>query len=249
MPNDKTAPTGRVTFTVPLGDVQFADSGSEPGARTMRGHAAVFDRASHDLGGFRTKIAKGAFDRVLDGDPDVHLVWDHDTRYTLARTKNKTLELRADPYGLHTWAHMAPTSYAEDLAVLMERGDIDQMSFACDIGADEWFEDDEGEITRTITEVSALYDVTICAQGAFPQTDSQLVASMKDAPDILASAKEAGRVERRATSEEVAPSAGSEETSAAQADPADAEVVADGQPDLVAFKRQAKTRFLTVTSP
>jgi len=64
------------------------------------------------------------------------------------------------------------------------------MSFACDIGADTWTESGE-EITRTIEEVSALYDVTVCAQGAFPQTDSRLAAD-------LASAIEAGRVQGRA---------------------------------------------------
>lgn len=73
----------------------------------------------------------------------------------------------------------------------MERGDVDQMSFACDIGADTWTQTGEGDtadVTRTITEVSGLYDVTVCAQGAFPQTDSSLAAD-------LASAKEAGRVQ------------------------------------------------------
>jgi HK97 family phage prohead protease len=65
----------------------------------------------------------------------VHLVIDHDTRYVLARTKNNSLELREDPYGLHMWARMAKTTYAEDLAMLMEGGYVDQMSFACDIGS------------------------------------------------------------------------------------------------------------------
>src|SRR5262245_9503928 len=96
---------------------------------TVRGHAAVYDRTSLDLGGFRERIAKGAFTRVLNGNPDVHALWDHDTKLVLARTKNKTLELREDPVGLHFWARVADTSYAKDLRVLMERGDIDQASF------------------------------------------------------------------------------------------------------------------------
>jgi HK97 family phage prohead protease len=116
--------------------------------------------------------------------------WDHDMRYVMGRTHNNSLELREDPMGLHTWCRLAPVSYVDDLAVLMEGGYIDQMSFACDIGADTWTESGE-EITRTIEEVSALYDVTVCAQGAFPQTDSRLAAD-------LASAIEAGRVQGRA---------------------------------------------------
>jgi HK97 family phage prohead protease len=182
-----TAP-GR-SFTFPFQIAQFANSGAEGGGRILRGHAAVYDRLSLDLGGYRVKIAPGAFTKVLDQSPDVHLVWDHDTSKTLARTRNNTLELRDDPMGLHVWGRLAPTSYAEDLAVLMERGDVDQMSFACDIGVDTWTESGE-EITRTIEEVEALYDVTVCAQGAFPQTDSRLAAD-------LASAIEAGRVNGR----------------------------------------------------
>lgn len=166
----------RVLFT--LGHVEFAESGAGDGQKTMRGHAAVFNRPSHDLGGFVTKIAPGAFSQVLDTNPDVHLVWDHDMRYVLARTLNGTLELREDPYGLHVWARLAPTSYASDLEVLMKRGDIDQMSFACTIGEDRWTEDTSG-ITREILSVDGLFDVTVCAQGAFPQTDASLLASAR----------------------------------------------------------------------
>ncbi len=188
---------GRYLFGGDLTVEEFADSGAGPEVRTMRGHAAVFNRLSHDLGGYRVKIAPGFFTNVLDENPDVHLVWDHDTRYTLSRTHSAKykLDLREDPVGLHVWARMAPVSYADDLAVLMEGGVIDQMSFATDIAKDEWHEDESG-ITRTLLESGALYDVTICAQGAFPQTDSSLAAD-------LASAIEAGRVDGRA--EDVAP--------------------------------------------
>lgn len=160
-------------------DVEFTDGTDGRGA-TLRGHAAVFDRLSHDLGGFRTRIGRGAFDRALDANPDVHLLWDHDTRYTLARTANHTLELRADPYGLHVFAHLAPTSYAQDLAVLMRRGDVDQMSFACLVAQDDWTEQDDGQVVRDITDVGELYDVTVCAQGAFPQTDAGLLAAARE---------------------------------------------------------------------
>lgn len=217
----------RTVFTFPVQQVEFTESGAGDGQKTVRGHAAVYDRLSHDLGGFKTRIAKGAFTKVLDENPDVHLVWDHDTRYVLARTKNKTLELRDDPMGLHMWARMAGTSYATDLAVLMERGDIDQMSFACTIESDEWVENDAG-IVRTILEVGELYDVTICAQGAFPQTDSALVASHAA---MLDQAIKLGRVSGRATDE-----------SAVQPDAADAKTVAPSEGSQTTQLARAKAR-------
>lgn len=162
---------------LPIVNDEVRDSGAGDGQFTMRGHAAVFDQWSLDLGGFREKIAPSAFDEVLSRNPDAWLLWDHDTRYVLARTSNKTLELRLDPRGLHYWARVAPTSYAADLRVLMERGDIDQASFAFTVAKDEWRitgEGDDERVERTILEVADLYDVTVTAMGAYPQTDSQV---------------------------------------------------------------------------
>lgn len=190
------------SVVVPISDIEIRESGAGEGQTTIRGHAAVFDRLSHDLGGFRERIARGAFADVLDRDPDVHLVWDHDTSLTLARTKNKTLELREDPMGLHVWARVAPTSYAQDLRVLMDRGDIDQMSFAFTVEPEdyEWRMDDAGEdVIATVRRVSHLFDVTVTAQGAYPQTDVSLVRSLFEA------AKTEGRIHGWAPDPAVAP--------------------------------------------
>lgn len=186
-----------VRFTFSLQDIACEDSGAGPGQFTVRGHAAVFNRTSHDAGGFRWKIAKGAFTKALDANPDVHLVLNHDMRWVLARTTNGTLELREDPMGLHMWARVAPVSYASDLRVLMDRGDIDQMSFAGYIERDEWTIDEDENVTCTILEFSELLDATICPQGMFPQTDVSVVAS-RQATQHYANALQAGRVPGRA---------------------------------------------------
>lgn len=164
---------------LPLEDVEWRKSGAGDGQLTVRGHAAVFGRLSLDLGGFQERIAPNAFGSALDRNPDVHALWDHDTKMVLARTKNKTLDLREDPVGLHFWAKVADTSYARDLKVLMERGDVDQASFAFTVARDEWTTDENDNVTRTILEVGELYDVTITAQGAYPQTDASVVAHMR----------------------------------------------------------------------
>lgn len=181
MPQTDAASAARepVRFSFGLNDLVVADSNAGNGEFTVRGHAAVFNRPSHDLGGFRYKIAPGAFDRALDANPDVHLVIGHNMDLVLARTLAKTLELRVDPVGLHMWARVAPTSYALDLRMLMERGDVDQMSFAGYIDADEWHVSEDGEVTCAILEFSELLDATICPQGAFPQTDASLVAASR----------------------------------------------------------------------
>jgi HK97 family phage prohead protease len=170
---------GREIRTVPITVDELRDSGAGEGQFTVVGHAAVFNLWSLDLGYYREQIDPDAFKNVLSRNPDTWLLWDHDTRWTLARTHNKSLELTTDARGLRYWGRVAPTSYAADLRVLMERGDIDQASFAFTVAKDEWLitTDTEGDetIERTILEVGDLYDVTITAMGAYPQTDSQVV--------------------------------------------------------------------------
>lgn len=172
---------GKEVRELKLSDVEVRDSGAGQGAFTIQGHAAVFNSRSLDLGFFEEEIDPHAFDNVLARDPDVHLNWDHDMRYVLARTKNGTLELGLDEIGLTTWARVAPTSYANDLRILMERGDIDQMSFCFTVKRDRWeveTRDDGTEIAkRTILEVGELYDTCVTAQGAYPATDSEVIKS------------------------------------------------------------------------
>lgn len=181
---------------MPLLDVAWRASGDPDaaGQMTVRGHAAVFDRLSLDLGGFRERIAPGAFGSVLDRKPDVHLLWDHDTSKPLARTLSSKylLELREDPAGLHFYARVAPTPTAEELRTLMEGQVVDQASFAFTVERDEWEIDEDEDITRTILEVRDLYDVTITAKGAYPQTDTAVVRS------LMQSAMDSGRLPEEA---------------------------------------------------
>lgn len=165
--------------TFPFEVEEVRDSGAGGGVYTVKGHAAVFNKWSLDLGGFRERIKKGAFDDALSKDPHVLHLWDHDTARALSSTRSTQypLELRVDPAGLHFYSKVAPTSYSEDLRVLLEGGVISQSSFAFTVAKDEWRlteEDGEERVERTIVEVDELFDVTTCAMGAYPTTDSAL---------------------------------------------------------------------------
>ena len=160
--------------TVPLNEIRSQGGGAD-GPFLVSGHAAVFGSLSLDLGGFREIMAPGCFTDVLKTDPDVHLLWNHDTKAVLARTKNGTLDLDQDESGLAFAAECAPTSYASDLKILMDRGDVDQASFAFTVEEDEWeveYIDGQEVVTRTVLKVKNLFDATICAQGAYPAASS-----------------------------------------------------------------------------
>ena len=225
---------------IPLGDVEVRDSGNPSVEFTVQGHAAVFGRKSLDLGYFQEVIDRGAFDKVLDANPDVHLLWDHDTRLALARTRSSqyTLELRDDPKGLRFYSKVAPTSFAADLRILMEGGIIDQASFAFTVASDTWEIRNEGGkdevVIRTIHEVAELFDVTITAQGAYPQTDSTVVRDYAKAYAQVAESEErealdpeqdktSGREEAPEDVATDAPEGDSADTEAAPDEPADPE--------------------------
>lgn len=164
----------RSAFIASLDSIELRESASGNGDFTLTGHAAVFDRWSEDLftfaGSFRERIAPGAFTDVLKRKPDVRLLFNHDGM-ALARTKSGTLELSQDEDGLRVWARLAPTTTASDLRLAMQRGDVDQMSFAFTVAEDEWHEDHEEEtIERTIIRVGELYDVSVVTFPAYPDT-------------------------------------------------------------------------------
>lgn len=188
----------------PLEGLTLRESRDGDGFLHLAGHAAVFDKLSHDLGGFREKIDRGAFTDVLDGDPDVHLVIGHDMTRVLARTRSKTLELREDPAGLRIWARLDPDDPdVRSLVPKMKRGDVDQMSFAFSVarGGDEWLIEGDGDderVTRTIKKngIDGLYDVSVVAQGAYPQTDANLRG-------LLEAARQSGRLLREQAESDV----------------------------------------------
>ena len=94
--------TERRTF--PLAHARVKNTGTADGRLKVIGHAAVFNSPSVELtsraGSFTEYIAPGAFDDVLRTNPDVLLLWDHNTLYPLARTSASTLELSVNSHGL-----------------------------------------------------------------------------------------------------------------------------------------------------
>lgn len=173
---------------------EIRHSGRPNEAFTIRGYPAVFNSLSLDLGGFREQILPEAFDEVLAKNPDVHFVWDHDTRYVLARTANGTLTLSTDNIGLLIDAQVGQYSWSKDLKLALERRDIDQGSFAFTVSpeGDDWDYAEDGTITRTIRKLDGLFDVTVTAKGAYPQTSLAAVRGLLKAAAVEGRLPEAG---------------------------------------------------------
>jgi len=137
-------------------------------AEKIRGHAAVFNELSENLGGFRERVAPGAFTESLKRD-DVRALFNHDPNFLLGRNRAGTLELNEDGTGLEVIIEPPDAQYARDLMVSIKRGDISQMSFGFRTLLDDW-EFQGGVAVRTLREVQ-LFDVSPVTFPAYPQTD------------------------------------------------------------------------------
>ena len=134
----------------------------------ITGHAAVFNQLSDDLGGFKEMIRPGAFASSIARD-DIRSLWNHDANFVLGRNKNGSLVLSEDDIGLAIDNTFPDTTYARDLAKVIERGDVDQMSFGFRTLREDW-RIESGLVVRELIEAE-LFDVSPVTFPAYPQTD------------------------------------------------------------------------------
>ena len=167
----------RRTYTVR--DIETRQA--EDGTMRLSGYAAVFNDNSVPLP-FVERIAPGAFRKTLTETPDVRLLINHEG-LPLARTKNGTLTLREDDRGLYMDAVIADTQEGRDLYTLVQRGDLDQMSFAFRVIRQKW---NETRTERLLTELSlADGDVSVVTYPAYPTTSVEARAHLQNAMEAL----------------------------------------------------------------
>jgi HK97 family phage prohead protease len=167
----------RRTFTVR--DIETRQA--EDGTMRLSGYAAVFNDNSVPLP-FVERIAPGAFRKTLTETPDVRLLINHEG-LPLARTKNGTLTLSEDERGLYMDAVIADTQEGRDLYTLVQRGDLDQMSFAFRVIRQKW---NEARTERLLTELSlADGDVSVVTYPAYPTTSVEARQKIAEAMAAL----------------------------------------------------------------
>lgn len=136
----------------------------------IEGYASVFEKRSGNLGGFVEKVKRTAFNKTIR-EADVRALWNHDPQYVLGRTGAGTLELSIDDSGLYYRSLLPNTSYAKDLAALMERRDVRESSFTFFKVQDDWDLTEEGYPQRSLIEVG-LIDVAPVTFPAYPDATS-----------------------------------------------------------------------------
>src|SRR5215207_5181332 len=153
--------------------------------RTLHGYAAVYNVESEDLGGFRERIAPGAFSGVLDAD--VRALLNHDVNEVLGRTKSGTLRLFDEQRGLRFELDLPDSPLGQNVREAVRRRDLDGASFRFVVADEQW----QGDV-RTVTKVAELHDVTIASYPAYPAASVEL----RTRPERKAAMEEVATLER-----------------------------------------------------
>ncbi|WP_320672376.1 HK97 family phage prohead protease [Patulibacter defluvii] len=158
--------------TVDLAEVRAT---VENGVVRAGGLAIVFDSPSVDMGGWYEVIKRGSLRKLLRTRPDTRLLVNHDG-LPLGRTVPGTLEIEEIARGLSWEAEFPDTQLARDVAVLLERGDLDQMSFRFQVaaGGATWTTESDGRERRDVTEISHLPEISIVTFPAYEASTAGL---------------------------------------------------------------------------
>jgi uncharacterized protein len=149
------------------GEVEARAKGSDI---YVEGYASVFEKRSGNLGGFVEVVKRSAFNKTIR-EADVRALWNHDPQYVLGRSGAGTLDLSIDENGLYYRSKLPNTSYAKDLAELLERRDVRESSFTFFKVQDDWGYDSAGNAQRSLIEVG-LIDVAPVTFPAYPDATS-----------------------------------------------------------------------------
>lgn len=149
------------------------ESKEENGELILEGYAVVFNSQAmigDEKRGFYEEIAPNALDNT--DLKDVPLKWNHsDTPFVLARTRNKSLELKVDDHGLFIRAKLlSNVQQHRDVYEMVKNGLVDKMSFAFTIGEQKI--DRSGSIPkRIITKIDKLFDVSAVTTPAYSTSE------------------------------------------------------------------------------
>lgn len=149
------------------------ESRAEGDALTIEGYALKWELKSQNLGGFREKVQQGATTKTI-GEADIRGLVNHDSNLILGRNRSGTLDLAEDETGLYYRINAdLRQSYVRDLAIAMERGDVNQSSFGFRAIKDDWGIDEDDFPIRTLQEI-ALFDVSPVTYPAYLSSTSGL---------------------------------------------------------------------------
>ena len=168
-PTTDKKPNQKFNRTIELREAQFSEN--EEKQKVLEGYAVVFDKPTvlYEYEGVEYKeiIAKEAFDKA--DLKDVCLKYNHGDNFgILARTRNGSLQITVDDYGLKFRATLLNTPSANEIYECVKNGLIDKCSFAFRCEEDAYNQETH---TRTILKIKRVYDLSVVDIPAYDDTN------------------------------------------------------------------------------
>lgn len=190
MAKNKDAVISRMLHTVTDLHVREAAEG-EVASRTITGYAILFNVPSAPLYSYddeeaREVIAPGAVTKELLDGCDIKMTMFHNRQLILARSKNGagTLSYGVDDKGVYFEFEAPKTADGDKALELVRRGDIAGCSFmftthyydSAYVARDVKREDGKTIVTYTVNVITGIYDFTLAADPAYPDTTCEAEA-------------------------------------------------------------------------
>lgn len=152
-------------------------SKTENDKKIIQGYAVVFDKWT-DINKWgdtwKECIRKGAFTQSLSENSILGL-YNHDFNNVLGR-KDVNMSLYEDDKGLHFEIELPNTTQANDLYELINKGIVNQCSFAGYVRKNVWSQDEADNVLREILEID-LVEITITPIPAYEVTEAEVKRS------------------------------------------------------------------------
>lgn len=155
----------------------------KPERRTISGYGIVFNSDSHPLPIWDSKrgvvevVEQISQESMRDTDmTDIISAYNHNFEKVLGRTSSNTLKLQTDQKGVRYTVTLPDTSYANDVAVLLERGDVKGSSFVFSMDMEEGYtieERSDGKLLAIPNKIKKVYEMGPVVKPAYPETTAE----------------------------------------------------------------------------
>lgn len=134
-----------------------------PESRTIEGRAIPFNVFSPNREGFREMISPEAVEGVIEAS-DIFMLYNHERSHGFLARNNKgkgSLKIDVREDGVYFEFDAGKDDLSNYILERIERGEINETSFAFTVREDKWVKQNDGVYERTITKFERLYDFSI----------------------------------------------------------------------------------------
>ncbi|MCV3330470.1 phage major capsid protein [Pediococcus pentosaceus] len=169
-------PTGTTPEDPEATEEDKKDKVDDKDGKKISGYAIVFNKPSKPIPDGDSSFTEIIDPKALENTDlsDVVMLSNHDYSKPLATVKAGTLKLDVDGKGLHFEATLPNTTDGSDTFENVKAGNIDSASFRFANASDQWSQDDDGKITRTITHIGDIFEISSVTVPAYDDSSVEV---------------------------------------------------------------------------